>query len=119
MPPGWLAGVLNYNPERGDIVWLDFAPQAGGETTDRRPGLVLSPLRFNVATGFAIVCPITNQAKGSPFEVPLPPGSGTTGVVIASEIRSLDWLARRAARKGAVSSALVEQVAAIITAIIC
>ncbi|MFD2814934.1 type II toxin-antitoxin system PemK/MazF family toxin [Paracoccus aerius] len=63
-----------YQPDRGDLVWLDFDPQAGTEQAGRRPAIVLSPQNFNIATGLAIFCPITNQGKGSSFEVPLRAG---------------------------------------------
>jgi len=44
----------------------------------------------------ALVCPITNRAKGYPFEVQIPKGSKTTGVVLADQVKSLDWRARNA-----------------------
>lgn len=109
---------MSYNPERGDVVWLDFHPNAGGETRERRPGLVLSRRDFNVATGFMLVCPISNSVKGSPFEVAMPPGSAATGVVIVSEVRSLDWLARRAEKKGTAPAHLVHAVVEIAKAIL-
>ena len=87
-------------PRRGDIVWLDFTPQAGHEQAGRRPALILSPEPYNRKTGLAIACPITNQAKGYPFEVLLPVGLAVTGVVLSDHIRSIDWRARRAERAG-------------------
>jgi mRNA interferase MazF len=68
-----------YQPDRGDLIYLDFTPNAGTEQGGRRPALVLSPKRFNIATSLAVVCPIANQLKGSPWEVPLPKGVGVTG----------------------------------------
>ena len=85
-----------YQPERGDIVYLDFNPQAGTEQGGRRPALVLSPKNFNIATGLAMVCPITNQMKGSPWDVVFPRGARVTGVVLSDHMRSVDWLARNA-----------------------
>jgi len=85
-----------YQPDRGDLVWLDFTPNAGTEQGGRRPALVLSPRDFNIATGLMMACPITNQVKGSPFEVVLPRGVGVSGVVLSDHIRSVDWLARNA-----------------------
>lgn len=61
-----------YNPDRGDIVWIDFSPQAGHEQAGRRPALVISPGAYNKKVGLAILCPITSQVKGYPFEVALP-----------------------------------------------
>ncbi|MFN0116517.1 MAG: type II toxin-antitoxin system PemK/MazF family toxin [Paracoccaceae bacterium] len=89
-----------YQPDRGDLIWLDFTPFAGTEQSGRRPALVLSPLSFNVATGLAFVCPVTSKGTGGSFEVPLPPGAGLTGFVLSDHLRSLDWVARNAAFAG-------------------
>jgi mRNA interferase MazF len=78
------------------VVWIDLAPQAGREQAGRRTCLVLSPALYNGKTGLAVLCPITNQAKGYSFEVQLPAGLKTTGVVLADHIKSLDWRARKA-----------------------
>ena len=90
-------------PERGAFIVLNFDPQAGHEQAGRRIAFVLSPKNFNEKTGFAVVCPITNQKKNYPFEVDLPvsgipvPGSGDliTGVILTDQIKSLDWKARK------------------------
>lgn len=90
-------------PNRGDFIVINFDPQAGHEQAGRRTAICLSPKAFNQATGFAVVCPITNQKKGYPFEVNLPEegisldGSGfpITGVVLSDQIKSLDWMARK------------------------
>lgn len=71
-------------PSRGDLVWIDFDPQSGREQAGRRPALVLSPLAYNRLVGLAVVCPVTNQAKGYPFETSLPPGLPVQGVVLAT-----------------------------------
>lgn len=86
----------NYVPDRGDIVWLTFDPQAGREQAGRRPALILSPRRYNDKSSLSLVCPITNQSKGYPFEVALPDDSGATGVVLADQIKSVDWRRRSA-----------------------
>ena len=86
-----------YVPEQGDIVWLDLNPQAGREQVGRRPALVLSPSRYNGKVRLALFCPLTNQVKGYPFEVALPDGLAVTGVILADQIRSLDWGVRHAA----------------------
>jgi mRNA interferase MazF len=83
-------------PDRGDVVWLAFNPQAGHEQAGRRPALVLSPAAYNEKVGLALLCPITNQVKGYPFEVAIPDGLGVTGVVLADQVKSLDWRARQA-----------------------
>jgi mRNA interferase MazF len=85
-----------YVPERGDLVLLTFDPQAGREQAGRRPALVLSPAPYNRRASLALVCPITNQVKGYPFEVALPEGLSISGVVLADHVKSADWAARRA-----------------------
>lgn len=85
-----------YTPERGDAVWINLNPQAGHEQGGRRPAVVLSPSAYNGRVGLALFCPVTNQVKGYPFEVPIPAGLGVTGVALADQVRSLDWVARRA-----------------------
>jgi mRNA interferase MazF len=84
-----------YIPDAGDLVWLTFDPQAGHERRGRRPALILSARVYNSKARLAIACPITSQVKGYPFEVPLPPGSRISGVVLADHVKNLDWQARR------------------------
>ncbi len=99
-----------YIPEEGDIVWLDFTPQSGHEQAGRRPGLVVSPKKYN-KIGLALICPITNKKKGYPFEISLSSSDGfTSGVILADQIRSLDWRARNATYKEATSAAVVDGV---------
>ena len=86
----------DYVPARGEIVWLRFTPQSGREQAGHRPALVLSPLAYNEKTGLGLFCPITSTIKGYPFEVMLPPTGEITGVVLADQVKSLDWRARRA-----------------------
>ena len=83
-------------PDRGDVVWLTFTPQAGHEQAGHRPALVLSPRSYNEKTGLGLFCPITSKVKGYPFEVTLPAKSPVNGVVLSDQIKSLDWRARRA-----------------------
>lgn len=85
-----------YVPGRGDAVWITFTPQAGHEQAGRRPALVLSPASYNGKVGLAILCPITSRVKGYPFEVVIPSGSTLQGVVLADQVKSLDWRMRRA-----------------------
>jgi len=84
-----------YVPDRGDVVWLDFVPQAGHEQSGRRPALVLSPLLYNRKSGLAIVVPITSKAKGYPFEVVLPADGQVRGVILSDQIHNFDFKARR------------------------
>lgn len=86
-----------YVPDRGDVVWLDFNPQAGHEQAGRRPALVVSPSAYNWRVGIALLCPITSQVKGYPFEVAVPSGLPVAGVVLSDQVKSLDWRARNAA----------------------
>lgn len=86
----------SYCPKRGDVVWLSFAPQAGHEQAGHRPALTLSPEAYNHKVGLAIFCPITTQIKGYPFEVPVPAGLKASGVILADQVKSLDWHARYA-----------------------
>ncbi len=88
----------SYVPDRGDAVWLTFDPQAGHEQAGRRPALVLSPRQYNGKAGLAILCPITTQVKGYPFEVAIPDGLPVSGSILADQVRSLDWSASRASR---------------------
>jgi len=88
--------MAKYVPEAGDLVWLTFDPQAGREQAGRRPALVLSPSSYNVKSGLALLCPITSRVKKYPFEVAVPPGLPVSGVALADQIKSVDWLERRA-----------------------
>ena len=87
---------MAYVPERGDVVWISFNPQAGHEQAGRRPAVVLSPKAYNQKVGLAIFCPITNQVKGYPFEVALPSKVNVTGVILSDQVKSLDWRVRKA-----------------------
>jgi mRNA interferase MazF len=84
-----------YVPARGDLVWLQFDAQAGHEQRGRRPALVVSPQAYNSTVGLALCCPVTSKTKGYPFEVALPEGAKVSGVILADQLKSLDWAARR------------------------
>jgi mRNA interferase MazF len=87
---------MAYIPNRGDMVWITFNPQAGHEQAGRRPALVLSPEAYNGKVGLAILCPITSQIKGYPFEVLIPEGLKISGAILSDQVKSLDWKARQA-----------------------
>jgi len=108
-----------YQPERGDLIWLDFTPSAGTEQSGHRPALVLSERDFNIATGLAFVCPITSKGKGSSFEVPLPRGAGITGYVLTDHLRSLDWISRNATFKAKIDQETMAEVIGRVEAIMC
>ncbi len=106
----------DYVPDAGEIIWLHFDPQAGHEQAGRRPALVLTPLRYNAARGMMICCPMTTKVKGYVFEVAVdgkPPSA-----VLADQIKSLDWRARRAVRKGAVEPRILAEVRAKVKALL-
>lgn len=88
-----------YVPDEADIVWMNFTPQSGHEQAGRLPAVVLSPKAYNGRTGLVLCVPVSNQIKGYPFEVLLS-GVGATGVALADQVKSLDWQARQAERKG-------------------
>jgi mRNA interferase MazF len=85
-----------YVPSCGDVVWITMNPQAGHEQAGRRPAVVLSPKIYNSKTGLAILCPVTSQVKGYPFEVLLPDGLPVAGAILSDQVKSLDWRARKA-----------------------
>lgn len=87
---------MSYVPESGDIIWITFNPQAGPEQAGRRPALVLSPAAYNGKVGLAILCLITSQVKGYPFEVLIPEGLEISGAILSDQVKSLDWKARKA-----------------------
>ena len=101
-----------YVPARGDLVWLTFDPHVGHEQRGRRPALVVSPRSYNGKVGLALVCPVTSRVKGYPFEVSLPDEGEVTGVVLADQVKSLDWRAREASRIGEASAKVVAEVLA-------
>ncbi len=84
-----------YIPARGDVIWINLNPQAGHEQAGRRPALILSSAAYNDKAGLAILCPITTQIKGYPFEVTIPTGKDVSGAILADQVKSLDWRARR------------------------
>lgn len=97
-----------YVPESGDVIWLEFSPQAGHEQAGHRPALVLSPSRYNGKTGMMICCPMTTQIKGYPFEVVV--SGNPPSAILSDQVKSLDWRARRAKRKSSVSAEILDEV---------
>ena len=102
-----IAGVA---PDRGDLVWVSLSPKAGQEQAGRRPALVLSPRAYNEKVGLALACPITSRVKGYPFEVALPDDLAIDGVVLADQVKSLDWRARNAETVAAVPASVVDEI---------
>jgi len=104
--------VRRFVPDAGNIVWLDFDPQAGREQAGHRPALVLSPFSYNNATGLMLCCPLTTQVKGYPFEVLFTDASRVESAILADQIKSFDWRIRNATHKGDVPAAVLREVRA-------
>lgn len=85
----------SYIPQQGDIAWINFMPQVSPEQSGRRPSLILSRNSYNQTVGLALICPITSRIKGYPSEVPIPSGLPITGMVLADQVKSLDWQNRQ------------------------
>jgi mRNA interferase MazF len=101
--------MMKYCPARGDLIWIDFTPQAGLEQAGRRPALVLSPQAYNVKVGLVLLCPITSKEKGFPFEVKIPDGLKVGGVILSDQVKSLAWKVRCAEFAGKVPNATVRE----------
>ena len=108
--------MADYVPEAGDVVWLQFDPQAGHEQAGHRPALVLSPARYNAVRGMMICCPMTSRIKGYVFEVVI--AEAPPSVVLADQLKCLDWRARGAVRKGSVPAEVLADVRAKIKALL-
>ena len=110
--------VKSYVPERGDIVWLDFNPQAGHEQRGKRPAFTVSPREYNKRVGLGLFCPITSNIKGYPFEVTIPQKLKVGGAVLSDQLKSLDWKARRASFVCKAPVQVIEEVKARIVALV-
>ena len=107
---------VDFVPEAGDVIWLDFNPQAGHEQAGHRPALVISPGSYNSKTGLLVCCPLTTKSKGYPFEVVV--GDEQDSVVLADQVKSLDWQARNAKKKSTVSAEVLAETRAKLTVLI-
>ncbi len=107
-----------YVPDAGDLIWLDFTPQAGREQAGRRPAVVLSPRNYNEKTSLAVVCPVTSHAKGYPFEVLLPLSQPIKGVILSDHLKNLDWRQWQAQKAGKIPRSILEQVRVRIAALL-
>ena len=107
-----------YVPAPGDLVWLQFNPQAGHEQAGHRPAVVISPSSYNRRVGLAVCCPVTSQVKGYPFEVLLPQGLGVEGAILSDQIKSLDWRVRKARRIGSVPADVLQETVGKILALV-
>lgn len=93
--------MLPYVPAPGDIVALNFDPEAGHEQAGHRPAVVLSPSGYNGKTGLMLCCPMTTQIKNYPFEIPIV--GNPKSVVLSDQVKSLDWRSRQAKFKGKIT----------------
>jgi len=107
----------SYVPDAGDVVWLEFDPQAGHEQAGHRPALVISPAIYNRKAGLMVCCPMTTRIKGHPFEVHADV-DGVAGAILSDQVKSLDWKIRRAKRKGTVPQEVMAHVRAKIKALL-
>ena len=110
--------MANYVPQKGDFITVTFDPQSGHEQKGRRPALVVSNDLFNKHTGLAIVCPLTNTDRSFPFHVAVVSDPNVTGFVMVEQVKSIDFLARRARRIGRASNNVLEEVLSILDACI-
>ena len=101
---------MAYIPERGDAVRLDFNPQTEHEQSGRRPAVVVSPTGYNQKVGLALFRPITNQAKGYPFEVAIPKNKNIAGVILSDQLKSLDWRARNIVFIAKLPDSVIEEI---------
>jgi mRNA interferase MazF len=108
--------IARYIPDAGDIVWLEFDPQAGHEQAGHRPALVLSPASYNGRRGMMLCCPMTSRIKGYVFEVMVP--GPTPSAVLADQVKSVDWVARRATRKDVAPPAVLAETRAKLKALL-
>jgi mRNA interferase MazF len=109
--------VTSYIPERGDIIWIEFNPQAGKEQAGHRPALVLSEKKYNQVVGLAILCPITSKEKGYPFEVKISLKE-VSGVILADHVKNFDWRERNATLITKAPEPIVDEVIHIINTIL-
>ena len=107
-----------YVPDAGDLIWLDFTPQAGREQAGRRPAVVLSPRSYNEKTSLPVVCPVTSHVKGYPFEVSLRAGSRIRGAILSDHLKNLDWRQRQAQKAGKIPRSILQQVRARVAALL-
>ena len=103
-------------PDAGDIAWLNFSPHHGHEQGGHRPAVVLSPARYNRSTSMLICCPMSSHVKGYPFEVVV--SRDPPSVILADQIKSLDWRARAAVRRGRVPDTVLAELRAKLHALI-
>ncbi|UQZ85506.1 mRNA interferase MazF [Paenibacillus konkukensis] len=101
-----------YVPDRGDLVWLQFNQQAGHEQAGKRPALIISSASYNGKVGLSLLCPVTSKQKGYPFEVVIPQNLPIEGVILADQVKSLDWQSRQAAFICKVSQETLSEVVA-------
>jgi mRNA interferase MazF len=109
----------NYEPRQGDIVRMDFNPQAGHEQAGKRPAVIVSNKdSMKHMKARAMVCPITNTDRGFPAHVRLDERTKTTGVIMCDQAKVLDTHARKAEYVETVPKDILEEVVDIIIGMI-
>ncbi len=105
-------------PDVGDLVWINFDPQAGHEQAGHRPAMVLSARIYHRKSALAVVCPITSNTKPYPFKVHLPDDLPISGAVLADQARSIDRNARQMRIAGRAPEQIVADVQAKLAALL-
>jgi mRNA interferase MazF len=109
---------MPFIPQQGDIIYLDFDPQAGHEQKDRRPALVVSNYTYNKITRMALVCPITNTNRRFPLHVGLDDRTQSNGFIMCEQVKALDISTRNASLKEKAPEDIVQEVFDILYGII-
>ena len=109
--------VARYVPHAGDLIWLDFDPQAGREQAKRRPALVVTDRSYNRASGLVLVCPLTSRRKPYPFALPVTVDK-IEGSVLVDQLKSLDWAARHATFHSRANPVLLAEVRAYLSVLL-
>jgi mRNA interferase MazF len=87
-----------------------YTSQASREQAKHRPAVVLGDASYNGKVGLMLCCRTTTSIKGYPFEVKL--SGKPPSVALADQIKSFDWRARKAQKKGEVTSTELAEIRA-------
>ncbi len=109
---------MNEAPERGNLVWVNFTPQAGHEQAGRRPALVVSLRIYHERSNLAVVCPITSNTDPWPWKVGLPDGQTISGAILVEQVRSIDRAGRNLKIADQAPAAVLTEVQAKLTALL-
>jgi mRNA interferase MazF len=101
--------MVQYIPDRNEIIWLDFEPTKGKEIGKYRPALVLSSKQYNKQTGLLICCPISTSIRGTATEVAVD-NLDEVSVVASNLIQTLSWKDRKASFIAKAENGVMDQV---------